>query len=550
MKNEAVKEMEEIRNDKNVIFRRMRMMKKEANDLAGNNCIKDENGKIVFVEDSRKRVWKEHMKAIMNEENPWDRMVNVEVVEGTMEPFAMIEVERALGIMKNGKGSGPTGIVKGHLAASSHGKQVILQIANKILNGKDMPHDWRMSTVVPIYKQKGSVMDCASYRGVKLLEHGMKVVERLLEKRLRRLVEVDKMQFGFMPGKSTVDAIFILRRMQESYLKKKRKLFIRFVDLEKAFDRVSKKVIEWALRKKLVPERLVQTVMSMYKGAKTRVQVGSGHSEEFDVGVGVHQGSVFSPFLFSIVLDVLSEDGRKGALYELLYADDLVLVAETVEELEAQFIRWKAAFEGKGLNVNLGKTKVMENSGGSGVVVLAKIDPCGVCGKRAKVNCVKCKTCKKWIHARCARVKRVFCRMNENFEFRVCMNGSNEECKNASNGCLGELERVKSYCYLGDNVNGGGGSELVVTRRIGLGWKAFNSVSSMLCGKRHRWNIKGQIYRTCVKPVMTYGSETWVVRSVEESILKRAEKRMLRMMCGVQLGDGVSTKELMVRLGL
>ena len=72
----------------------------------------------------------------------------------------------------------------------------------------------------------------------------------------------------------------------------------------------------------------------------------------------------------------------------------------------------------------------------------------------------------------------------------------------------------------------------------------------MLCGKRHTWNIKGQIYRTCVRPVMTYGSETWVVRSVEESILRRAEKRMLRMICGVQLADGVSTKKLMVRLGL
>ena len=78
------------------------------------------------------------------------------------------------------------------------------------------------------------------------------------------------------------------------------------------------------------------------------------------------------------MLDVLSEDGKKGILYELLYADDLVLMAETVEKLEAQFIRWKAAFEGKGLKINLGKTKVMKSGGGSGVVALAKLDPCGV----------------------------------------------------------------------------------------------------------------------------------------------------------------------------
>ena len=72
----------------------------------------------------------------------------------------------------------------------------------------------------------------------------------------------------------------------------------------------------------------------------------------------------------------------------------------------------------------------------------------------------------------------------------------------------------------------------------------------MLCDKRQTWNIKGKNYRTCVRPVMTYGSETWVLRSIEESILRRAEKRMLQMMCGMQLADGVSTKKFVVRLGL
>ena len=77
-------------------------------------------------------------------------------------------------------------------------------------------------------------------------------------------------------------------------------------------------------------------------------------------------------------------DGRKNALYELLHADDLVLMEETIEELEAQFIRWKAAFEGKGLKINFGKTKVMERGGGNGVVVLANIDPCKCVGRGLK----------------------------------------------------------------------------------------------------------------------------------------------------------------------
>ena len=92
-------------------------------------------------------------------------------------------------------------------------------------------------------------MDCGAYRGVKLLEHAMKIVERVLENRIRELVTIDEMQFGFMPGKGPTHALFILRRMQEEFRGREKKLYMCFVDLEKAFDRVPRKVMEWALRK-------------------------------------------------------------------------------------------------------------------------------------------------------------------------------------------------------------------------------------------------------------------------------------------------------------
>ena len=131
--------------------------------------------------------------------------------------------------------------------------------------------------------------DCGAYRGVKLLKHAMKIVERVLENRLRELVRVDDMQFGFfLPGKGTTDALFILRRMQEEFLGREKKLYMFFVDLEKAFDRVFRKVMEWALRKKSLPEMLVKAVRSSYVGSRTKVRVGSGLSEEFGVRVGVH----------------------------------------------------------------------------------------------------------------------------------------------------------------------------------------------------------------------------------------------------------------------
>ena len=78
-----------------------------------------------------------------------------------------------------------------------------------------------------------------------------------------------------------------------------------FVDLEKAFDRVPRKVIQWALRTKGVNECLVQAVMRMYDDASTRVRVGDSMSDTFQVKVGVHQGSVLSPLLFIIVMDAV-----------------------------------------------------------------------------------------------------------------------------------------------------------------------------------------------------------------------------------------------------
>ena len=76
----------------------------------------------------------------------------------------------------------------------------------------------------------------------------MKVMERVLERRLRMKVNIDDMQFGFMSGKGTVDAIFIVRQLQEKFMEKRKDLFYAFVDLEKAFDRVPRDVVRWALR--------------------------------------------------------------------------------------------------------------------------------------------------------------------------------------------------------------------------------------------------------------------------------------------------------------
>ena len=110
------------------------------------------------------------------------------------------------------------------------------------------------------------------------------------------------------------------------------------MDLEKVFDRVPREVVRWALRQLGVEEWLVQTVMTMYERARTVVMTKQGYSTEFEVKVGVHQGSVLSPLLFVAVMKVVTQGVKEGLPWKLLYADDLVLVAQSKEELRERVL--------------------------------------------------------------------------------------------------------------------------------------------------------------------------------------------------------------------
>ena len=132
-----------------------------------------------------------------------------------------------------------------------------------------------------------------------------------------------------------------MTRLQEDYHGKGQNTYMCFVDLEKVLDRVARKVLEWAMRKKGMPEALLRSVKSLYEGAKTRARVDSDLSEEFETNVGMHQGSVLSHFHLALLLDVVTELAREGMLSESLYADNLVLMSEMIVGLRNEFLKWK-----------------------------------------------------------------------------------------------------------------------------------------------------------------------------------------------------------------
>ena len=148
-----------------------------------------------------------------------------------------------------------------------------------------MPAEWDITIAFPIVKGRSDIRHCSCCRAMKLFEHEMKVVERVLEKRLCRIVIDNEMQIGLMPERGKIDAVFILRRLQEEYHDKRKKLYMCFLDLEKAFDRAPRKVFALVMRKKTIPEVSVRSLMSLYEGEKTKFRVDSELSEKFEAKV-------------------------------------------------------------------------------------------------------------------------------------------------------------------------------------------------------------------------------------------------------------------------
>ena len=288
-------------------------------------------------------------------------------------------ISKAIAKMKTGKAARPSGIVIEMIRSA--GKEIIKSItnlANRIIKEGRILSDWNLSYIVSLYKGKGDTLLRDNYRGLKLLDQVLKIIERVIDSVIRCQVDIASMQFGFMSVRGTTDGIFILRQLQEKHLGKHKPLYFAFVELEKAFDHVPRKVLWWAMRRVGVEEWVIRAVKAMYENANSCLRVNGQFSDELNIKVGVHQGAALSSLLFTIVMEALSRESRVGCPCKLLYADDLVLMAEDLKE---KLTIWKDNIEAKGLRVNVIKTKLVCNKHNSSVKLDAVNWPCSICHK-------------------------------------------------------------------------------------------------------------------------------------------------------------------------
>ena len=112
------------------------------------------------------------------------------MMEGTIKEASEEEVKRALKEMKSGKVPGPTGMTSDLMKRADIIGELTRVISGKVDEG-EIPEEWKNSVNVPSHKENGDVLECGKYRGIRLFEHGMKLFEKVLEKRLRKSMKVD-----------------------------------------------------------------------------------------------------------------------------------------------------------------------------------------------------------------------------------------------------------------------------------------------------------------------------------------------------------------------
>ena len=259
-------------------------------------------------------------------------------------------------------------------------KHIYVEVFNRILNEGYIPESWTIGMISPIFKNKGDRMDFDNYRGITILSCLGKLFTSVINTRLNRYANevnlINENQTGFRKNYSTLDHIFLLKNLIDIFVKhNKQKLYCAFVDYKKAFDTVWRSALWHKLVQSGITGKLYNVIVNMYKDIKSCVNSDGNLSDYFASFNGVRQGENLSPFLFALFINdfehFLLQYGCKPIeitgpdlqiylkLLIIMYADDTVLFANSIENLQRCLNGLKQYCDKWKLQVNVDKTKII-----------------------------------------------------------------------------------------------------------------------------------------------------------------------------------------------
>lgn len=241
--------------------------------------------------------------------------------------------------------------------------------------GGAYPADWAECALVPVPKSKGNPADKDDYRGIAVGTALSKLYSTVLLIRMDTWAESEgrraRGQAGFRSGRCTVDNVFVLQHALEMSKQNGKAVFSAFIDFRKAYDCINRDLLWQSLESMGIHGELLHSMKHMYANVGMRVRAGDRLGRLFKADLGVKQGDPLSPLLFGLFIDRFEQflaercpgagAGTLGGLLlqALLYADDLVLLAETAEQLQGMLNCLHEFSVANHMTVNIEKSKVL-----------------------------------------------------------------------------------------------------------------------------------------------------------------------------------------------
>lgn len=305
--------------------------------------------------------------------------------------------------------------------------------------------------------------------------------------------EIAKEQAGFRPRRGTRDQIVNLRIILEKARERNQSLYFCFIDFTKAFDMIQHDKLWITMLEMGFPPQLVQLLQKLYRKQHAAVKTDSLTSTWFCVRKGVRQGCNLSPCLFNILGEQVIRKALQGfsggfriggkTVNNLRYADDIVLLATSPEELQELVCRVEGAANEYNMKINATKTKVMTNT-------------------------------------------------DKVLEIRVVD---------------GKLEQVDSFVYLGSRVKKDADCNGEVKSRLAMGTMVMIKLTKLWKNKAISTKTKLRLMRALVWPVATYGCEAWTLKKEEERYIQAFENKCVRKLLRISWTEMVSTEQVYKR---
>lgn len=313
-----------------------------------------------------------HFRAVLQTANnnwavSWCLPCNIDSILDS--PIEMCELTSVLNSLKSNRAPGEDGISYEFYKNSplSFVKE-IQSVFNKIFLQEIIPSSFCKSILIPLYK-KGDPNLATNYRGLSLIDTLCKIFTNIIYNRITEWIDnnniLNEYQAGFRKNYSTIDNIFNLVNIIELNRTAGNKVYAFFVDFSCAFDTIPRNCLFYKLSCLGLSSKIIRLLQLLYQNTTSRIRSGSTFSNPFPVDLGVKQGCILSPILFSLYMNDLADVLPGGVnvantnVKVLLYADDIVILSdspnglqEMIDCLHRYCLTWS-------LRVNLDKSKIM-----------------------------------------------------------------------------------------------------------------------------------------------------------------------------------------------